>query len=178
MSYTCIIFVGKETKNQLDGGIEETVNDEVTNDGEQREAEVESQKDETNTKPSFHERLQQIKAARVEEIKDKEEVKKDSRMSSRIDEEEVLKEKAKRTVEEIPGLMKEDKNEASEAAGEQMLNQNTVSQGNGAGSQEAPQKQYSDKGTPNNRVLKQQLYKNDNDILSFGNNKFTNTITN
>lgn len=158
MSYTCIIFVGKETKNQAEGGTKETVNDDVTNDGEQREAEVESQKDETNTKLSFHERLQQIKAARVEEIKDKEEVKKDSRMSSRIGEEEVLKEKAKTTVEGIPGLMKEDENEESEAAGEQMLNQNTVSQGNGAGSQKAPQKQYSDKGTPNNRVLKHNNY--------------------
>ena len=108
---------------------------------------MESQKDETNTKPSLHERFQQIKAARFEKIKD-EEVKKESTVSSEVDEEEILKEKAKRTVEEIPGLMKEEKNGESAVGDEEVKNKNTVSQGKSGGtsSQKAFGKQYSDKG--------------------------------
>ena len=109
---------------------------------------MESQKDETNTKPSLHERFQQIKAARLEKVKD-EEMKKESIVSSDVDEEEILKEKAKRTVEEIPGLMKEEKNGESEMGDEEMKNKNTLSQENSGGtsSQKAVGKQYSDKGT-------------------------------
>lgn len=90
-----------------------------------------------------------MKAAQLETVKD------ESAVSSEVDEEEILKEKAKRMVEEIPGLMKEEKDGESEVVGEETKHKNTVSQesGGGTSSQEAPGKQYSDKGTPYTECL-------------------------
>ena len=73
---------------------------------------------------------------------------KEASVSPAVDEEEILKREAKRTVEKIPGLMKEEKNEGGEVASEGVKNEEMISRESGdeTGSQKPPAKQYSDKG--------------------------------
>ncbi|CAB3988366.1 ---NA--- [Paramuricea clavata] len=143
----------KETNSNLEQEREDPVNSEKTEEekaDEKQDIKIDSREDGSNTKPSgfkgFQERFQQLKAARLEKMKD-DTARKEASVSPAVDEEEILKREAKRTVEEIPGLMKEEKNEGGEVASEGVKNEEMISRESGdkTGSQKPTAKQYSDK---------------------------------
>ena len=88
-----------------------------------------------------------MKAARLQKMKD-DMTRKEPSVSPDVDEEEVLRDAAKRTVEGIPGLMKEEKSGGGEEAGVGETNEEIISQESGGVTErpKPPFKQYSDKG--------------------------------
>ena len=108
--------------------------------------EVKTGQDELKTKlPGFklQERFQQIKAAHREKVKE-EMAPQEASISPEVDKEEILKAEARKTVEEIPGLMKEEKNEGGEETDEKVKDEET---GNKDETPKLAVKQYSDKGS-------------------------------
>ena len=99
--------------------------------------EVKTRQDDLKTNSSgfkgLQERFQQIKAAHREKVKEE---------MAQQDKEEILKAEAKRTVEEIPGLIKEEKNEGGEKKDEKVKDEET---GNKDERPKLPVKKYSDK---------------------------------
>ena len=118
---------------------------------EEQSVKSESREDGSNTKPpefkGFQGRFERMKAARLQKMKD-DMTRKEPSVSPDVDEEEVLRDAAKRTVEGIPGLMKEEKSGGGEEAGEGEMNEEIISQESGDVTErpKPPFKQYSDKG--------------------------------
>ncbi|XP_028398638.1 titin homolog [Dendronephthya gigantea] len=107
--------------------------------------------DELNKKPSefkgFQSKFEQMKAARLERMKESMAAD-DTSIPRAEDEEEVLRKQAKKTVEDIPGLIKESKEELEDKVAGDKLKDKETTAGKKVGeseSQEPPSKSYSDK---------------------------------
>lgn len=129
---------------------QDTINSEETVETEEKQyVKIGTTKLKSSASPfefkGFQERFQQVKAAQREEMKD-EMAGKEMSTSSVVDQEDVL---AKRTIEEIPGLVKEEGED--KVAPEDLENEKLLTRPSGVETenQTHPVFQYSDKGTVN-----------------------------